>query len=277
MDDLFNAFTQNKEEDYFLGSLVLVMNGKDGRFDIIDGQQRITTFIILACVLRDLYVEEIGQKAKDFIETSIRDKYEEEKGKLRFLTSEQNQVGFEQNVLKELKLKELRENKIESEFRDNKYLQNAHYFKNILSSEEWTEINKNDFIVWMYEKVVLTVVVCPSQDSAIQIFGVLNDRGMPLGPVDILKSSLMRGLNDEDRKSFIATWNEIDNRVKNSEVPIDMGNLFATYLFFCITENPKQRIDKELLDYFKDNNKKSLEVIHEVANFSKSYIEVLNM
>lgn len=274
MDDLFNAFTQNKEEDYFCGSLVLVMNEKDKRFDIIDGQQRMTTFIILARVLKALYIEEIGQKAKDFIEASIQDRYEETKRKLRFLTSEQNQLGFEQDVLKELKFKKL-ENKIEGEFKDNKYLQNAHYFKNILSSAEWAEINKNDFIVWMYEKIVLTLVICPSQDSAIKIFGVLNDRGMPLNAVDILKASLMRDLSDEDKKAFIATWNELDKTMKNEN--LSLYSLFDVYLYFNIAKNPEQRLDKELLNYFKKHNKKALEIIHEIANFSKSYIEVLKM
>lgn len=42
-------------------------NGKDQRFDIIDGQQRMTTFIILSCVFKALHWEQINDKAKDFI------------------------------------------------------------------------------------------------------------------------------------------------------------------------------------------------------------------
>ena len=51
-DDLYEAY-QNKTVDndcYFLGSIVVVNGGK-GYFELIDGQQRITTLMILMNVL----------------------------------------------------------------------------------------------------------------------------------------------------------------------------------------------------------------------------------
>lgn len=44
IDDLFFAYTNSKNEEYFCGSIVLVENQTDNRNDIIDGQQRFTTF-----------------------------------------------------------------------------------------------------------------------------------------------------------------------------------------------------------------------------------------
>ncbi|EAJ0323755.1 DUF262 domain-containing protein [Campylobacter lari] len=149
-----------------------------------------STFIILSCVFKALYWEQINDKAKDFILKSIQDRYEEAKRKLRFLTNEYNQNSFEQNVLQGINFKEFKNIKeMENNLKNNKYIINAYYFKNLLQNKlnEYKEININDFIVWIYEKVVLTVIICPSQDSAIKIFNVLNDRGMPLSPVDILK------------------------------------------------------------------------------------------
>ncbi|ECQ5615995.1 DUF262 domain-containing protein, partial [Campylobacter jejuni] len=138
---------------------------------------------------------------------------------------------------------------------------------------EYKEIKINDFIIWIYEKVVLTVIICPSQDSAIKIFNVLNDRGMPLSPVDILKSSLMYELDNEDRKIFKATWNSINDNIKNNG--LELFSLLNTYLYYTITSNPKTRLDKELLDNFKKNNKNSLEIINDIQKFSKSYIDLL--
>lgn len=74
----------NKEEEYFCGSLVLVKNDQDERFDVIDGQQRLTTFTILACVIRDLYFERLEDRAKDYIKDSISDKYDNKNEKLNF-------------------------------------------------------------------------------------------------------------------------------------------------------------------------------------------------
>ncbi|EDP6166267.1 DUF262 domain-containing protein, partial [Campylobacter jejuni] len=150
-------------------------------------------------------------------------------------------------------------------------------FKSLLQNKlnEYKEIKINDFIIWIYEKVVLTVIICPSQDSAIKIFNVLNDRGMPLSPVDILKSSLMYELDNEDRKIFKATWNSINDNIKNNG--LELFSLLNTYLYYTITSNPKTRLDKELLDNFKKNNKNSLEIINDIQKFSKSYIDLLKM
>ena len=51
-------------------------------------------------------------------------------------------------------------------------------------------------------KVVFTVIKSKDTSNAIRIFNVLNDRGMPLSPIDILKSNLMTSLDVEDKKIF---------------------------------------------------------------------------
>ena len=187
IDDLTNAYLNNKEENYFCGSLVLVNDENTTRYDIIDGQQRTTTFTIIACVLRDLYFNELQPKAKKYINNSIQDEFEENKRKLKFLTDIKYQNNFEQTVLKKIAFQNTKN--IEKDIKDNKYLQNAHYLKNFITEkidENKEKIQINDFVIWFYENVVLTVITCPSQDSAIQIFNVLNDRGMPLSSIDIL-------------------------------------------------------------------------------------------
>ena len=183
IDDLADAHNHNKNEDYFCGSLVLFNNKEDKRFDIIDGQQRITTFIVLSCVFRDFYLDSLKNKARDFIKDSIQDKYDSEKRKLKFLTDENYQNLFEQTVLKKID--------VEGKTKKNQYLKNAKalqdFFKNKTDDEEIKNIN--EFVEWVFENVVMTRIICPSNDSAIQIFNVLNDRGMPLSSIDILKST----------------------------------------------------------------------------------------
>ncbi|MGB6327430.1 MAG: DUF262 domain-containing protein [Halarcobacter sp.] len=273
IDDLVNSYQNNKDENYFCGSLVLVNIENDSRFDIIDGQQRTTTFTIMACVFRDLYFSKLHAKAKDYINNSIQDKYDENKRKLKFLTNEKYQIDFEETVLKKIIFKETKH--IEKEFPHNKYLQNAHYLKNYIS-EQITEndIDINDFIIWFYENVVLTVITCPSPDSAIQIFNVLNDRGMPLSSIDILKSSLMQNLEDSDRKAFKSKWEEIISALKFADLEIE--SMLNTYLYYKISTNPKSRLDKELLNVF-GKNYNALEIISEISLFSNSYIELLTI
>ncbi|WP_024593604.1 MULTISPECIES: DUF262 domain-containing protein [unclassified Pseudoalteromonas] len=274
IDDLVSAYLDNKKETYFCGSLVLVNNESDSRFDIIDGQQRTTTFTIISCVFRDVYLTELGPKAKDFINSSIQDKYEDSKRKLKFLTNEQYQIDFEETVLKGIDFKPTRN--IEKDLPNNKYLQNAHYIKGFLE-EKFTEndINVDDFVIWFFENVVLTVITCPSQDSAIKIFNVLNDRGMPLSSIDILKSTLMQKLDGkEDRNAFKVKWESINSNLKFSN--FDLDSMLNTYLYYKLSTNPKSRLDKELIGVFDKEGKSALEIIKEIGDFSVSYVKILN-
>ena len=247
IDDLVSAFSRNHDENYFCGSIVLVENNHDNRFDVIDGQQRITTFTIIACVFRDLYEETLGKKALKYISNSIQDEYEESKRKLRFLTNEKYQVDFESDVLRKIEFIDFKN--VERELKKKKYLANAHYVNQFFTEKVKNEnINVEDFIIWFYENVVLAVITCPSQDSAIQIFNVLNDRGMPLSSIDILKSSLMVKLSSkEDMSAFKSKWENIIANLKFAELDID--SMLNTYLYYKLASNPKSRLDKDCLLY----------------------------
>jgi len=275
IDDLITAYQRNNKEDYFCGSIVLVDNTSDKRYDVIDGQQRITTFTIIACVFRDLYKNVLGKKALKYISNSIQDEYEESKRKLKFLTNDKYQIDFEETVLKKINFIETKN--IRKKFEKNRYLQNAHYIKLFLNERvEDDNINIESFVVWFYENVVLTVITCPSQDSAIQIFNVLNDRGMPLSSIDILKSSLMQKLDSkEDRTAFKTKWEDIISNLTFSD--LDIESMLNTYLYYKISSNPKNRLDKELLEVFVKERKNSLEIIKEISDFSDAYIKMSNL
>jgi uncharacterized protein with ParB-like and HNH nuclease domain len=274
IDDLVNAYLNDKNSDYFCGSLVLVDNKQDRRLDIIDGQQRTTTFTILSCVFRDIYSNILNPKVKDYIHSSIQDKYDNDKRKLRFLTNDKYQIDFEETVLKKINFQDSKN--IEKSFPNNRYLQNAHYLKNFLIEKiDDNTIDINEFIIWFFENVVLTVITCPSQNDAIQIFNVLNNRGMPLSTIDILKSSLMQTLENEDRKAFKSKWEEINLNLQF--VDLSLEDMLTTYLYYKIAMNPQSRLDKELLAIFEKEKKNSLEILKEISNFSVAYIKVVNL
>lgn len=277
ISDLVTSYINNIEENYFCGSLVLVQGDK-GRLDIIDGQQRVTTFTILACVIRDLYYDILDEKQKDYIKLSIQDKYENTKRKLKFLTNDKYQLDFEETVLKKINFIS-NKNDYEKDFPKNRYLQNAHFIRdNIKENFVNFNIDVNKFVIWLYEKVVLTTILCPNADSAIRIFNVLNDRGMPLSPIDILKSSLMqRILNEEDKNTFKVSWEAIITKLEFDDIAFE--DMLNSYLYYKLGDNPSVRIDTELMDIFKKENKleNPLEIISEIKKFSDSYIEILTL
>ena len=51
-DDLYDFYkNEDKEENYFLGSIVLIKQDDYPKSDVIDGQQRLTTLTILLAVI----------------------------------------------------------------------------------------------------------------------------------------------------------------------------------------------------------------------------------
>lgn len=54
LSDLLDAYTEDSDKTYFLGTIVTFDTGN--QFELIDGQQRLTTFFILLCVLKKYIV-----------------------------------------------------------------------------------------------------------------------------------------------------------------------------------------------------------------------------
>ena len=190
------------------------------------------------------------------------------------MTGDNYQIDFEQTILKGITFKD--KVNFDREFANNHYLQNAHYLKQFLVEKiNENTINPNDFLIWVFEKVVLTVIITRNLDNAIRIFNVLNDRGMPLSPIDILKSSLMTKLSKEDRRAFKMKWKIINQRVEATEL-FDIEDMLNTYLYYKLGSNPSARVDKELLTIFIKENLDPLMAISEIDKFSKAYLEAID-
>ncbi|ACD48469.1 DUF262 domain-containing protein [Helicobacter pylori] len=281
IDDLVGSYTNNKEDEYFCGSIVIAKNQKDNRWDVVDGQQRLTSFIILACTILRLYKHSLGKKSEDFIKESIYDRHDEEKERLKFLTAQNYNNIFENTVLNNLEFEDnLKKSELNKKFEENTYLRNAYYFKELLneSVKNGSISDIDDFVKWFYEHIVLIRVICFEQDSAMQIFQVLNDRGQPLSPIDILKSNLMQEIkqDSEKRKDFITTWDKLVEACKSVEgVDIDLEDFFNMYLEYADPINSKKRADKGLKKVFKDSKKDACEFIYGVSAFMKSYTDLL--
>ncbi|GAA8717173.1 DUF262 domain-containing protein [Helicobacter pylori] len=281
IDDLVGSYTNNKEDQYFCGSIVIAENQKDKRWDVVDGQQRLTSFIILACTILKLYENSLGQKSKAFIKESIYDRHDEEKERLKFLTAQNYNNIFENTVLNHLEFEDnIKKSELNKKFEENTYLRNAYYFKELLneSVKNGSISDIDDFVKWFYEHIVLTRIICFEQDSAMQIFQVLNDRGQPLSPIDILKSNLMQEIkqDSEKRKDFITTWDKLVEACKSIEgIDIDLEDFFNMYLEYADPSVSKKRADKGLKKVFKDSKKDACEFIYGVSAFMKSYTDLL--
>ncbi len=144
LDDLFSSYECYKESDYFCGSLVLIAIDTDSKtsaetYDVVDGQQRLSTFILLAKVLATLYNEHLNKTSRDFLEKSLGDTDGEKRKRLTFNTIGLNAKDDFQGALDffdNLDASKVKNSKINDPSKGkNSYLKNAICLKNYLKKK----------------------------------------------------------------------------------------------------------------------------------------------
>ncbi|MDK0807258.1 DUF262 domain-containing HNH endonuclease family protein [Clostridium perfringens] len=252
-----NKARGNKEfdqyEPYFLGSIVLCSKEyKDdgcGIYDVIDGQQRLTSIIMLIATIRDLIDNEEYKKVlsdliyqkpnvlmgiKESIRVKARGK-EEEFFKKYILTN----GGTE--LVKDLDMEELSEakqnmvNAIEV-FRDSFFNENG----------ELLEEKLNEFIVYLLQKVVLVVITTESFTSAFRLFNVINARGLPLTDSDLLKSENLRVMNPEIRKEYTDIWESHEQDLGKEKLDQIIGFMRTMKLKNKVEESVYEEFSKKI-------------------------------
>ncbi|WP_231218919.1 DUF262 domain-containing protein [Helicobacter pylori] len=282
LNDLFENYEDHGEDDYFCGSLVFIQSDKDNKTDIVDGQQRLSTFILLAKVLATLYSERLDPKIQEYLQESWSDRHEDGEKKKR------KRLDFDlvgSNAKKDFQdaldfFDDLDASKGESSKSNdpskgkNSYLKNAICLKNYLEQKEIEDIN--DFIEWLYFKVVFITITCSDTDMALRIFNVLNARGLPLHATDIFKGELLKKLTEEKEQEELATrWENL--RQKCLDNGFAMETLFSQHLTYLHPKTSKERMKIRLNTQFDELQKSPLEYLDVVEDFYNAYVEVLEM
>ncbi len=260
LDDLFEDYEEDRESDYFCGSLVLIAISKDSKattYDIVDGQQRLSTFILLAKVLADLY-NGLDPEYLGYLQESWKDRYTERK-RLSFNTIGSNAEDDFQDALEHFNDSQASKNKII----ENNYLKNAVCLKNYLEKKEIENIN--DFIEWLYSNVVFITITCPDADKALRIFNVLNARGLALSATDIFKGELLKHAKEHEREEFVSRWNALSQKCSDNDLRIE--TLFSWYLTYLNPVTSGEKMEKRLVTWFKNLNRTPLEYLKGVEDF----------
>ena len=270
--DLVEAYKNYVEDpavdsNYFLGSLVVVKNGQG--YDVIDGQQRMTTLTILFCVLRDLDKLNLPDTRMNKVKHSIKDLLGG-KERLKLTTQLNNQALFETSVINKIDFQASK-----AKIEENRFLQTAFYFKNLIeesqNSKSYYYIDDlSGFIKYIFEQTTLIRVVCYDESFAIKLFTVLNDRGLDLASSDIIKAYLLQKLSEDKRSSFVEVWKRVETICKQAGESLQM--VLSLYLYYLKSGNPKKNLHEELKLELK--SKEPIETILFIEEFAKNLSEI---
>ncbi|WP_114819210.1 DUF262 domain-containing protein [Chryseobacterium sp. KLBC 52] len=171
----FKKFEINPYLNYFIGSLV-VLKRKDGFYEVIDGQQRLTTLSILLKILGLVKSPKLFYESRPEVEAFFDSYYKNIKTK---------DIAFDHKVSHLINAVDLLNNSIINP--DEKI------------EKRLSEIHSPDlFKKFVFENVILVLVEIPQETDVASYFEIMNNRGEQLKKHEILKSYLMETLKDED-------------------------------------------------------------------------------
>lgn len=243
------------DADYFLGTIVSYVN-EDKNQEIIDGQQRITSFMLLLRSffkkLDDMVEDEDVIGLKNQLAPCIWDinpisQKVTDKTKIHIVsevaTEEDNETFHK-----------ILETGIIVEERTDNYSKNYKFFKE--KCDEYATLNPmqwKELCVTILQKCIILPIECDAQDTALTIFSTLNDRGMPLADSDIFKAQIYRNCNSEEkRKEFTETWKELTQICKQGHFSID--DIFRYYSHILRARKSDKSKEVGLRKFYADNN-----------------------
>ncbi|MGF7071699.1 uncharacterized protein with ParB-like and HNH nuclease domain [Priestia megaterium] len=258
--------------EYFIGSLVLIGGHTSSQYEIVDGQQRLTSITILLSALVETY-SEIGaeksakgcytfvegtdsdfneffrlenERSSDFIKRAIQHK---EKAPLTPSTTEEKNLMSAYDFFR----KKLRDTNLIKEINDFLKLSN--------------EISKDIYITYLNtirEQVLQlkTIYITVSdKDEAYNIFETLNAKGLDLSIVDLIKNQIFKVLKDQHPTDYAKNeWKKMQLNLNERQHQTDLNTFFRHYWVSKYEHITESKIYKSFTTNIARENKKVMKL-----------------
>ncbi|TLD80876.1 DUF262 domain-containing protein [Helicobacter sp. MIT 05-5293] len=243
----------NLSDEYFLGSIVGFINDNNRNvFEVIDGQQRITTLSLLFRAFYKVTGDLQYQKEQTKGYTKVFGKclwfYDDGTEELIYSESYLQSKVILDSDLEDLKIILSKE----CDLGDNNkslYAKNFRFFCEKLEIFLGKLDERKEFYETMLNKIVILPIECKNEENAMRIFTTLNDRGLPLADSDIIKGKIyaQKEKNEKQKKEFATAWKSLEAKLIDKETKeqlFDMNFLFIQYTH--ITRARKKDSSKEI-------------------------------
>jgi hypothetical protein len=273
--DIFTAMTE-KQEEYFLGSVVMLQDGKT--FEVVDGQQRLATCTIILAAIRDYFKD----RNDDHFEDIERD----------FLISRARRT---QEVTPHLRL-----NSIDHEFfrsyvltcaksADRRLIQTTtDSHKNLKLAaklaKDWVQklasLNTDpaeallDCVDFLENQAQVIRVQVPDGANAFTIFETLNDRGLDLAISDLLKNFLFKKADNRINEA-LQYWTNMLGALS----AVDAEKYTVGYIRHVWAAEHGLIRERELYESIKDkttSKQSAINFVKLLSDSAKFYAAILN-
>ena len=240
------------QREYFLGSLVwktTIRNEGYEEFEVLDGQQRLTTMLLIHAVIRDLTYNE---KRKKNCEKNIFQEADPDYGipeRMRIVFGVRGEVQkFIDTYVKNEK-GTLKKDQLVKISKSGSDVNCVHLAEVILAIHEYFEEDTQEridtFFPFFSANTKIIYISSTELEDAFRLFNVMNNRGIKLRNSDILKAKNLSHITDESKRlEYARKWEQIENYFGED------FDQFLEFIRLCIV---KKKAAVSLLKEFEDN------------------------
>jgi uncharacterized protein with ParB-like and HNH nuclease domain len=283
LKDVFAEFpssdTNSESDEYFIGSVVVSFGdeGEDSPYEVIDGQQRITTAYIFLCAVKNYILAIENHRPVDGLKRAISDTATNSKGidipRYRVsLQYEDSRGVLEAIAQEEVDLDSIPQASSSSENIINAYRTIQGFLRQEFDSNE-AEIRR--FYAHFTKKVKLVRVLAMSVTRALRVFETINDRGVGLNPMDLLKNLMFRQAAKEDFEILKDKWKELTDAIQAVD---EKPNTFLRYFIYSKYDGvEREEVQSKVYEWFLDHESECgykaspVEFVNSLVESAKAY------
>ena len=280
-DDLYDFYvSEADDEQYFLGSIVLVKEDDKPYSEVIDGQQRLTTLtILLAAITSKLSGEDRDDFKTYIIEPGRASQGLASKPRVHIRKRDND---FFQKYIQGMDFEHLfmldadaQDTEAKTNIVKNARLLMGRIEDNLASVDEIIQ-----FGAYLVQRCFLVAVSTPTRQAAFRIFSVMNSRGMSLLATDIIKADIIGAIRESWHDEYNNKWEEMEVEVGRN----GFNDLFGHIRMIIAKVKAKKALQDEFYSVvFPDTNGKDItekDAINFIENilspFSEAYRVVKN-
>lgn len=245
-DDLIGLLrAKNKQKNHYFGNIIYFNGENQGatsrEFILIDGQQRVSTVLLLLCALRDI----ARTKSDDFLANQIERRY--------LLTNERNpedtfRVRLKQTAYDAESFSSIVKNEPKNSNSD--IYRNYEFFKESIKNCGFTPSEILDAISQL---MIIEINLDIQNDlTAVQkIFEKINSTGRPLTAGDLIRNFLLITKSTKEQERLYKNyWVKIEEQISNEYIPLFAKSFLVLHL--CSEIKNENEIYLKFKDYFND-------------------------
>lgn len=265
ISDVYDAF-EEKQSEYFIGSVITIEKTKDTLFEVVDGQQRLTTLNLILAKLRDLITDSAAKQEvqKRILPVNV---LTGESEKPRLIIRKQDQRFFTNYILagnhNQQDLTDISETQL-------RMVNNFSEIDTYLKDKDQQTLKL--FANYLLDKVFVVFVTTDSFASAYRLFNVLNARGLSLSNGDLLKNKLydLAQSSQIEQDKIEEAWNELEDLIGLRNLDI-----FLSHHRTSLIGNKQQDVlFKEYENYLSAYTKKPSDFCDELLKSATNYLKI---